>query len=70
MPAGDPLPEAEAARAYGRVFAASKAAGRSSRARLADLVIAATAPANGLPLYTRNPEDFSGLEPIVSVEAA
>ena len=66
----DALPfEAEAARAYGRVFAAAKAAGRSTRPRLADLLIAATAAANGLPLYTRNPTDFAGLETIVSVEA-
>lgn len=65
----DPLPfDAEAARAYGRVFAAAKAAGRSSRTRFADLLIAATAAANGLSLYTRNPADFAGLEHIVSVE--
>ena len=66
----DALPfDSEAARAYGRVFAATKAAGRSSRARLADLLIAATAAANGLPLYTRNPSDFAGLERIVTVKA-
>lgn len=64
----DPLPfDAEAARMYGRVFAAVKAAGRSSRARLADLLIAATAAAHGLPLYTRNPSDFTGLEEVVAV---
>jgi hypothetical protein len=61
--------DAEAARAYGRVFAATKAAGRSSRTRLADLLIAATAAANGLPVYTRNPADFAGLEQIVEVVA-
>lgn len=66
----DPLPfDAEAARIYGRVFAAAKAAGRTSRSRLADLLIAATAAANGLPLYTRNPADFAGLQPIVTVKA-
>jgi predicted nucleic acid-binding protein len=66
----DPIPfDAEAARTYGRVFAATKAAGRSSRTRLADLLIAATAAANGLPLYTRNPGDFAGLEQIVAVVA-
>lgn len=64
----DPLPfDAEAARIYGRLFAAAKASGRSPRARLADLLIAATAAANGLPLYTRNPGDFAAFEPIVSV---
>jgi predicted nucleic acid-binding protein len=47
----DPLPfDAESARMYGRVFAAARAAGQSSRARLAGLLIASTAAANGLPL--------------------
>ena len=51
-----PLPlDDGAARLYGRVFAAARAAGRTSRAGVADLLIAATAAANGLPLYTRNP---------------
>jgi predicted nucleic acid-binding protein len=64
----DPLPlDAEAARAYGRMFAAARASGRSSRARVADLLIAATAVSNGLPLYTRNPEDFAGLEGVASI---
>lgn len=64
----DPLPfDAESARMYGRVFAAARAAGRSTRARLADLLIASTAAANGLPLYTRNPADFSGLKRILEV---
>jgi len=66
----DALPfNTEAARTYGRVFAATRAAGRSSRTRLADLLIAATAAANGLPLYTRNLADFAGLEQIVTVIA-
>ena len=64
----DPLPlDAEAARAYGRVFAATRAAGRTSRTRFAGLLIAATAAAHGLPLYTRNPGDFIGLDGIVRV---
>jgi len=64
----DPLPlDADAARAYGRVFAATRAHGRTSRARLADLLIASIAAANGLPLYTRNPSDFSSLQGIVTV---
>lgn len=64
----DPLPfDAEAARAYARVFASVRAAGRSSRARVADLLIAATAVANGLPLYTRNPSDFAGLDKVLKV---
>ena len=66
----DALPfNTEAARTYGRVFAATRAGGRSSRTRLADLLIAATAAANGLPLYTRNLADFAGLEQIVTVIA-
>ena len=64
----DPLPfDAECARMYGRVFAAARAAGQSSRARLADLLIASTAAANGLPLYTRNAPDFISLKRIVKV---
>lgn len=64
----DPLPfDADAARMYGRVFAATKAAGRNSRARLADLLIAATAASNGLPLYTRNSADFAGLKHLLTV---
>jgi len=61
--------DAEAARAYGRVYAAMRAHGRSGRARLADLLIAATAVANGLPLYTRNPADFEPVKDLVNVVA-
>ena len=64
----DPLPfDADSARMYARVFAAARAAGQSSRARLADLLIASTAAANGLPLYTRNPSDFAALKRILKV---
>ena len=49
--------DGEAARMYGRMFAPARAAGPSSRPRLADLLIASTAAANSLPLYTRNPTD-------------
>jgi len=66
----DPLAfDADAARAYARVFSATKAMGRSNRTRLADLLIAATAAANGLPLYTRNPNDFAGLDHLLDVVA-
>lgn len=66
----DPLPfDAETARMYGRVFAAVRATGRTSRARLADLLIASTAGTNDLPLYTRNPSDFTGLDRLITVIA-
>ena len=51
-----------AARAYGDVVAAVRRAGRRERARTMDLLIAATAVANGLALYTINPSDFVGIE--------
>jgi predicted nucleic acid-binding protein len=64
----DPLPfDGEAARMYGRMFAAARAAGQTSRSRLADLLIASTAAANGLPVYTRNPSDFDALKAIIKV---
>ena len=64
----EPLPfDAESARMYGRMFAAGRASGQSSRARLADLLIASTAAANGLALYTRNASDFGALKRILKV---
>jgi predicted nucleic acid-binding protein len=64
----DPIPfDAEAARAYGQVSAASIAIGRKPRARVADLLIASTAIAEGLPLFTTNPDDFRGLEHLLTV---
>ena len=63
----EPLPvDAAVARAYGRVYVAVASAGRQARGRRAfDLLIAATALAAGLPVYTRNPGDFTGLEGLV-----
>jgi predicted nucleic acid-binding protein len=65
----DPLPfDAEAARSYGRIYAAITAAGRKARGpRVVDLLIAATAHASSLPLYTRNPDDFRGLEDLLEI---
>jgi predicted nucleic acid-binding protein len=65
----DPLPfDAEAARSYGRIYAAITAAGRKARGpRAVDLLIAATAHASSLPLYTRNPDDFRGLEDLLDI---
>lgn len=57
-----------AARAYGRVYRAVLAAGRKARGRRSiDLLIAATALANELPLYTQNPDDFSELTELIEV---
>ena len=55
--------------AYGRIYATLKGTGRSSRRRFADLLIAATALAHALPLYTRNPGDFTGLEGLIDINA-
>lgn len=65
----DPLPfDAEAARAYGRIYASVTSAGRKARgARAVDLLIAATACAASLPLYTRNPDDFRAIGDLVEV---
>lgn len=66
----DAIPfDAECARAYGRVYAQTLAGGRKARGRRAiDLLIAATALAADLPLYTANPADFSGLEGLIDLE--
>jgi predicted nucleic acid-binding protein len=56
-----------AARSYGVIVAAVVAAGRSHRPRLADLLIAAVAHANGLALYTRNATDFAGLDRLLVI---
>ena len=68
----DPLPfDADAARAYGRIYVSVIAAGRKARgSRAVDLLIAATALAHDLALYTRNPDDFAHLDDVrvISVE--
>lgn len=64
----DPIPfDAEAARIYGRVTAAVIAAGRKPRRRATDLMIAAIAISAELPLFTTNPDDFSGLDELLTV---
>jgi len=67
----EPLPvDGEVARAYGRVYAAVAASGRKARGRRTiDLFIAATAVAADLPLYTRNPGDFTGLSQVLHIVA-
>ncbi|GAA0925663.1 type II toxin-antitoxin system VapC family toxin [Pseudonocardia zijingensis] len=64
----EPIPfGVDAARAYGRITAAVVAAGRKPRRRVADLMIAATAIAEALPLFTTNPGDFDGLDGVLTV---
>lgn len=65
----DPIPfGVEAARAYGRVFAAVASAGRKPRgARSVDMLIASVAVAERLPLYTRNAGDFAYVDDLIDV---
>lgn len=59
----DPIPfDAAAARAFGQVAASLRRSGRKPAARAYDAMIAATAIANGLPLFTGNPDDFVGID--------
>jgi predicted nucleic acid-binding protein len=59
----DPLPfDAGAARAFGRVAASLRRVGRKPAAWAYDAMIAATAIANDLPIYTCNPADFAGVD--------
>ncbi len=56
------------ARAFGPIYVATTAAGRRARgSRVVDLMIAATALAHGLPLYTLNPKDLVGLEDLIEI---
>ncbi|WP_114202010.1 type II toxin-antitoxin system VapC family toxin [Janibacter anophelis] len=62
----DPLPfDAAAARAFGVVASSLRASGRKPAARAYDALIAATAIANGFPVYTANPRDFEGIDDLV-----
>jgi hypothetical protein len=61
-----PLDEAVAA-SYGQLAAAISDIGRQPRARVMDLLIAATAHAHSARLYTRNAKDLKGLENLVDV---
>jgi predicted nucleic acid-binding protein len=64
----DAIPIDEAvAREYGRLAAAVASAGRQPRARVADLLIAATAAANEATLWTRNASDLVGLEDLLAI---
>ena len=64
----DALPlDENVASSYGVIAAAVVAAGRQPRARFMDLLIAATAHANGAKLYTLNARDLVGIESLVDV---
>lgn len=64
----DSLPfDASAARAFGRVAADLRRHGRKTTTRAYDALIAATAIANGLPVYTSNPRDFAGIDDLTVV---
>jgi predicted nucleic acid-binding protein len=64
----DPLPfDAAAARAFGRVAASLRKVGRKPSARAYDAMIAATAVAHNLPVFTCNPADFSGIDGLTVV---
>lgn len=64
----DPLPfDAQAARAFGRVAAALRRAGRGVKPRAFDALIAAGAIAHELPIYTCNPRDFTGIEELTLI---
>lgn len=60
--------ESTCARAYGVLYAAVHQIGRKPRGgRAVDLMIAATALAHDLPLYTRNAKDLHGLEGLIEI---
>src|SRR3984893_3944909 len=64
----EPIPfGVEAARAYGRGSASSLGAAPKPRRRAVDLMIAAVAIAEDLPLFTTNPGDFAGLDDLLTV---
>lgn len=66
----EPLPyDHHAARFYGQLCAAVRASGRQPRPRSSDLMIAATAASNALPLYTAKPDDFRACQGWVEIVA-
>ena len=65
-----PLPyTTSAARLYGALCDAVRVSGRNPRPRRLDLLIASVAGDLGVPLLTRNPDDFTGIHPVVQVVA-
>src|SRR2546426_10667107 len=64
----DAIPfDAAAARAFGTVAASLRRSGRKPAARAYDALIAATAIANGLPVFTCNPSEFAGIDALEGV---
>lgn len=61
-----PIDEA-VARSYGQLASTVARAGRRPRARIMDLLIAATAHAHQAVLYTRNPKDLRGIEHLLEI---
>ncbi|MEX0973120.1 MAG: type II toxin-antitoxin system VapC family toxin [Solirubrobacterales bacterium] len=60
--------ESRCARAYGQVYVATVTAGRKPRgSRIVDLMIAATALAHAMPLYTQNSKDLRGLDDLIEI---
>ena len=67
----EPLPFDQAsARAFGRVAASLRRSGRKTAARAYDALIAATAVAENLPVYTCNPADFAGIDDLNVIPVA
>jgi predicted nucleic acid-binding protein len=65
----DPLPfDAAAARSFGQVASSLRRAGRKPAARAYDAMIAAVCVAQGLPIHTCNPADFTGIDGLDVVE--
>ncbi|MGH2773769.1 MAG: type II toxin-antitoxin system VapC family toxin [Actinomycetota bacterium] len=65
----DPLPvDAAVARSYGALAQTVVQAGRKPRARVMDILIAATASAHDLPLYTHNRDDFKVFEDFIEIK--
>jgi len=64
----DPLPfDAAAARVFGRLASDVRRSGCALRPRAMDALIASIAVANDLPLYTCNPDDFTGMTELTLV---
>ena len=67
----DPLPVDDVvADSYAQLAARITQIGRQPRARVMDLLIAATAHAHNATIYTRNPDDLAGLDDLITIASA